>query len=121
MAIAIEPSLFEPAAQPVIAQSQSWIEATLFGNVAIALCMLAVALVGFLALTGRLPIRRGLFVIVGCFVVLGAPVLALGIGSAMQDEAPAPAPPIAEGEREPRGDLLPADYDPYAGASLRRD
>ncbi len=121
MALAIEPSLFEPAGGSPIEGSLHWIEATLFGGVAITLCMLAVALVGFLALTGRLPIRRGLFVIVGCFVVLGAPVLALGIAGAMGDEGPAPAPPITEVETEPRGELPPADYDPYAGASLRRE
>lgn len=107
-----------------IAGAIDWINGVLLGSVAIALCVLAVALVGLLMLGGRLPVRHGMRVVLGCFVLLGAPAIAAGIAGAWQ-EIPA-SPPLApataiEPIEEPRADLPPADYDPYAGASLRRD
>lgn len=73
-------------------------------------------------LTGRFPIRRGLHIVLGCFILLGAPMIAGAFLSltegANQTAPPMQAPPVAE---TPRDDLPPADYDPYAGASLRRD
>jgi len=85
--------------------------------------VLAVAFVGALMLAGRLPLREGLRVALGCFVLLGAPVIAAGfVGFGQEDEVVALPPIASETEAEsPRGNLPPADYDPYAGASLRRD
>ena len=40
------------------------------------LCVLAVAFVGMLMLTGRLALREGLRVALGCFILLGAPAIA---------------------------------------------
>ena len=41
--------------------------------------MLAVAFVGLMLMTGRLAVRDGLRVAVGCFVLLGAPLIASGL------------------------------------------
>lgn len=113
-------SLFDPPATSPLAEAVEWLTGTLFGTVAVTLCVIAVAVLGLMMLTGRLPVRRGLEVVLGCFVLLGAPVIAGAfIGGAEGEVAPLPPPPPPAPPA--RAELPPADYDPYAGASLRRD
>ncbi|MEM9501419.1 MAG: TrbC/VirB2 family protein [Pseudomonadota bacterium] len=124
MAVGTQNSLFEPASASPVAlnDSVSWIDAVLFGEIALGLCVLAVASVGAVMLTGRLPLRNGLRVVVGCFVLLAAPMIASGlieIGSNTVPEIVPSEPPAID--NPPRDELPPASYDPYAGASLRRD
>jgi type IV secretory pathway VirB2 component (pilin) len=45
----------------------------LLGNVATAVAVMAVAAVGFMMLTGRMNWRFGATVIIGCFILFGAP------------------------------------------------
>ncbi|WP_234035717.1 TrbC/VirB2 family protein [Erythrobacter insulae] len=59
-----------------ISRAMDWIGGLIFGSFAITLCVLAVAFVGFLMLSGRLALRDALRVILGCFVLLGAPAIA---------------------------------------------
>lgn len=116
-------SLFIATGDPVLQSSVDWISGILLGSVAIGLCVIAVAIVGLMLLSGRLAFREGFRVVLGCFVLLGAPVIASAFTGAWQN-APQPATVfIAEPSppANPRADLPPADYDPYAGASLRRD
>lgn len=74
-------------------------------------------------LTGRLPLRDGAQVAVGCFVLLGAPVIAAGFvgGGSEVIETSSTPPPVVAPIESPRPDLPPANFDPYAGASLRKD
>jgi len=114
--------LFDAPGSPALGSASDWITGTLFGTLAVSLCVIAVAIVGLMLMSGRLAIRDGVRVAVGCFVLLGAPVIAAGLRSAANEAAPmgitqvvtpvlaAPPPP-----------LPPSNYDPYAGASLRRD
>ena len=92
----------------------------LLDEIALGLCVLAVALIGLLMLTGRLPLREGMRVVLGCFVLLGAPVIAAGLmqGEGGVIDSARPLPPVALQTEAPRAALPPADYDPYAGASL---
>ncbi|MXO90891.1 TrbC/VirB2 family protein [Pontixanthobacter aquaemixtae] len=69
-------SLFEPAGGNALQNAIDWITGTLLGSIAIGLCVLGVAYVGLLLLTGRLAVREGLRVVLGCFLLLGAPVIA---------------------------------------------
>lgn len=65
-------SLFDaPVASPV-AYAASWVTGTLTGSLATGLCVVAVALLGMLMLRGRLPVRAGLQVVVGCFFATGS-------------------------------------------------
>jgi hypothetical protein len=79
-----------------------------------------VAFVGFLMLSGRVPVRMGFNVVLGCIVLLGAPVIAAGLmerasgGDKVVVEAPDYSGP------DPRRDLERKEPDPYGGASLRR-
>ncbi|HEV2532777.1 TrbC/VirB2 family protein [Phenylobacterium sp.] len=59
----------------------SWVQDTLLGNFATAAAVIAVAAVGFLMLTGRMDWRRGLTVVVGCFIIFGAAAIVAGIRS----------------------------------------
>jgi len=120
MSVDLQTSLFEPSASSPIASSVDWINGVLFSQIALGLCVLAVAFVGVLMLTGRLPLRQGMRVMLGCFVLLGAPMIAVGLMGSLEDRsASLPVAPEVAVE-SPRGELEPADYDPYAGASLRR-
>jgi type IV secretion system protein VirB2 len=59
----------------------NWIEGTLLGNVATTVAVIAVAVVGFMMLTGRMNWRHGATVIIGCFVLFGAASIVAGIQS----------------------------------------
>lgn len=116
-------SLLEPSGEPVLGTAISWITSTMLGSIALGLCTIAVAVVGLMMLEGRLPIRQGARVIVGCFVIFGAPIIAAGLMGSWQSEA-AYIPPPSALDSDPataREEPPPANYDPYAGASLRRD
>ena len=122
MALAIEPNLFAPSGDAAFEGALGWVDAVLFGPVALSLCVIAVALVGMLALTGRLPSRQGLRVVLGCFILFGAPVIAAGLldsASGLTEPQLPPAPVVAQDP--PREELPPAHYDLYASASLREN
>ena len=104
-----------------IASALEWINGVLLGPVAVSLCVIAVAFVGFQMLTGRWPLRLGFRVILGCFLLLGAPTIAAGLMGTFEDQRPPTVVVAPEAPAAPRGDLEPAEYDPYAGASLRRE
>lgn len=94
-----------PATDPLTGSVQ-WLTGTLIGDLAAAICVLAIAFVGFSMLTGRIAIRRGLQVILGCFVLLGAPVIAAGMLGLLLPESgsrlsPADTVVYEAGPREP--------------------
>lgn len=74
---AVDPS----GSGPILAAVQ-WLEGTLLGNVATTVAVIAVALVGFMMLTGRINWRYGVTVILGCFILFGAAAIVSGIQSA---------------------------------------
>ncbi|MES1202251.1 MAG: TrbC/VirB2 family protein [Pseudomonadota bacterium] len=73
-----------PAGSGPILAAVGWIQGTLLGNVATAVAVIAVAIVGFMMLTGRMNWRHGITVIVGCFVLFGAAAIVAGIQTAAQ-------------------------------------
>lgn len=82
LAIRSKKSLFEPSSASPIAGAVGWIGDTLLGGVAVTLCVLAVAFVGLMMLTGRVPVRTGFRVVLECFVL---PALKQRSGSADKD------------------------------------
>lgn len=114
-------SLADPSTSGSLLNAVNWIQGTLLGSVAVVVATLAVAGIGFMMLTGRVDIRRGMTVLVGSFLLLGSPVIAgaiqsLWVGSPGEEPVaivesppvPPPLPPAAP----------PANADPYAGASV---
>jgi type IV secretory pathway VirB2 component (pilin) len=74
-------SLTDPPPGSAITSAASWITDLLFGPLAIAVAVIAVAWVGFAMLSGRIEIRRGLAVVIGCFILFGARGIADGLRS----------------------------------------
>lgn len=71
----------DPQGSGPIVQALGWLQGTLLGNVATTVAVIAVAMVGFMMLTGRLNWRFGATVIVGCFVLFGSAAIVSGIQS----------------------------------------
>ncbi|RVU07570.1 type VI secretion protein [Novosphingobium umbonatum] len=71
-----------PAGSGPIVSAMMWLQGTLMGQVATTVAVIAVAMVGFMMLTGRLDWRFGATVIVGCFILFGSAAIVSGIQSA---------------------------------------
>lgn len=74
-------SIGDPAGSGVIVGAVHWLQGTLLGTVATVAAVIAVAVVGFMMLTGRINWRYGATVIVGCFILFGAASIVAGIQS----------------------------------------
>lgn len=94
-----------------------WVATLLTGSAAVSVALLAVAVVGLLMLGGRMPVRRGLTVAIGCFVLFSARTIADGLLSTIAGGAPratVPEPAPAYTPTLPTG----PPTDPYAGAAV---
>jgi type IV secretory pathway VirB2 component (pilin) len=94
-----------------------WTESALLGTFATSLAVIAVAFVGLRLLSGQLSPAAMMRVVVGCFILFGAPSIASGIMAAarggyagMAAQAPVTAPAAVPTSR-------PGPFDPYAGAA----
>ena len=76
-------STANPAGSGPIVAALEWLQGTLLGNVATTIAVIAVAMVGFMMLTGRVNWRLGATVIVGCFILFGAAAIVSGVQSAV--------------------------------------
>lgn len=74
-------STTDPAGSSPLVAALDWIQGTLQGHVATSAAVIAVAIVGFMMLTGRIEWRRGVVVVIGCFVIFGAAAIVAGIRS----------------------------------------
>ena len=96
-------------------EAAKWVEALLLGQVGTVVAILALAWVGALMLQGRLALRTGLRVVMGCFILFGAPIIAKGLAGVTRSsvgEVVYPEPDRMLGERS-----VPEGFDPYAGAA----
>lgn len=121
MAFVRSRDLFASNGGGTIEAAPSWIASLLTGSLAVTLCVIAVALVGFFALNGSFRVRQAGRAVTGIFLLLGAGTIAAAL-SGFVEQAASDGP--AEVYSQPifvERNLPPADYDPYAGASLRRD
>lgn len=96
-----------------------WVQHLLLGSIATIVAVLAIAATGAAMLTGRIDVRRGAMVIIGCFLLFGAPTIAAGLYAALtgtvvdptiQKSLPTPNAPPVQKSTDP--------YDPYAGAAV---
>jgi type IV secretory pathway VirB2 component (pilin) len=119
-------SLSDPAGSSALVAAVNWLQGTLLGTVATTVAIVAIASVGFMMLSGRVNVRRGATVIVGCFILFGAPSIAAGIRSAGA-YGEGEYPPVNSAVRQPAPSPMPVyvpppapkpDRDPYAGASV---
>jgi type IV secretion system protein VirB2 len=108
-----------PNQPSALADAVYWVEGILTGPVGTSLAILAIGGVGLAMLQGRLSARDGLRVVLGCFILFGAPVIAQGLAGIarvssgpISSPAPAPLPKLTPPPAPKR------DADPYAGASM---
>jgi type IV secretory pathway VirB2 component (pilin) len=116
-------SLTDPAGSSVLVAAVAWLQQTVLGTVATTIAVIAVASVGFSMLNGRVSVRYGMTVVIGCFILLGASTIAAGIQSFVGggdgvSYAPEPPPPAVLPPPPPSSPPAPVNNDPYAGASV---
>jgi type IV secretory pathway VirB2 component (pilin) len=125
--VQIEMSLADPPGSSVVLAATDWVQGALLGTLATIIAVIAVAAIGFLMLLGRVDARRGATVLMGCFVLFGAPVIAAGLrgmasGTEIEYadlEVPIKRPLVIP----PPASLPPQNtnaFDPYAGAAVQR-
>jgi type IV secretion system protein VirB2 len=115
-------SLADPQGASVLLAAVLWLQHTLLGTIAQTVAIVAIAFVGFSMLSGRIGVRRGVTVIIGCFILFGASGIAIGIQSFAGDgdgewRAPPPVPELPA-LPQPPPTASAAGNDPYAGASM---
>ena len=117
----IPTSLLEPPGQSVLARTMLWVEDLAFGSIATAVAILTVAMVGVMLLTGRLDLRRGTTVILGCFILFGARSISLAFQADPVDPSVAMPATMIAGPVPSTVAVSPQaftrTYDPYAGAA----
>lgn len=74
--------LADPQGSGVVISAMQWLQGTLLGTVATVAAVIAVAVIGFMMLTGRINWRHGVTVILGCFILFGAASIVGGIRTA---------------------------------------
>jgi len=111
----------DPPGSSVLVAAIVWLEQTLLGTVATSVAIIAVATVGLMMLSGRVDLRHGATVILGCFIIFGASAIVAGIeafagrgDSAVAYRPEPPPPPLPPPAPPPE----PGSNDPYAGAAV---
>ena len=74
-------SLTDPPGSSVLVAAVSWLEGTLLGTVATTVAVIAIASIGLMMLTGRMNLRHGIVVVLGCFILFGSAAIVSGIQS----------------------------------------
>ncbi|RYE71537.1 MAG: hypothetical protein EOO81_05685 [Oxalobacteraceae bacterium] len=110
------------AGDSALLNAVEWCQAVLLGSVGSSLAIMGIAGLGFALLQGRLPYRAGARMILGVFILFGAPVISLGLlgifdlaGSNSQNGETtqrSTAPPL------PLPSTPAGNPDPYAGAAM---
>jgi type IV secretory pathway VirB2 component (pilin) len=110
-----------PAGSSALVAAISWLQDLLLGTVATSIAIIAVAAIGFGMLTGRINVRHGATVVLGCFILFGASTIVSGLRYAANGGADYTAPAVAVAPPPPprlQSTVAPMPYDPYAGASV---
>jgi type IV secretory pathway VirB2 component (pilin) len=117
------PSLADPAGSSAVVAAVRWIEGTLLGPAATSVAVVCVAAIGLMMLSGRIDFRRAAAIVLGCFILFGAPAIAAALHGLAGGGAPAAA--VAEPAWAPPPLPVPPppppqapNPDPYAGASV---
>jgi type IV secretory pathway VirB2 component (pilin) len=125
-AAALQTSLADASPTEVLAPALHWVEGALSGSLATGIAIIAVASIGFGMLSGRISVRRGGTILLGCFILFGASSLARGIRAFLGEQAATISPPrqpnapIFQRSDAPSKQANESPYDPYAGAAVQR-
>ena len=113
--------ILDPGQPSSIVAGVIWVEHALLGTAATTVAVICVAGLGFAFLAGRVPVRRAMTVLVGCFILFGAPSIAAGLSALVLREPPsvlttreARAPEFGVPKRTLSG-TAPDPFNPYPG------
>lgn len=110
--------LTEPPVESPIADGMVWIQQAALGPIATTIAVIAVAAIGLLMLSGRLELRRGITVAIGCFIIFGASIIPSTLIEPSIDRENARLDREALSDNSQSTGLPHSAYDPYAGASV---
>lgn len=114
--------LTDPPPGSPVADSVMWVQQAALGSTATLVAVIAVAAVGIAMLSGRLELRRGIAVVIGCFILFEASSIAAALsGLASSDRSVVRQTGADAGQLSDRLQSPPSPstaYDPYAGASV---
>ncbi|MGF7152249.1 type IV secretory pathway VirB2 component (pilin) [Sphingomonas zeicaulis] len=112
--------LTDPPSMSAVSHAVEWVSAISLGSIATLVAGVAVAAIGFLMLTGRLPLKRGVTVVLGGFILFGAQNIAEALINSSTDLAYETEKATTQLERPALAPAAPRSYgyDPYAGASV---
>lgn len=114
-------SQFEPPPAGTLVNAINWVTEFLVGPLATSIAVITIIWIGFSMLKGHIDWRRGLSVLMGCFVIFSAQAMADGLHVSAIKIVPQPViidtpltpPPIA-----PPSTNQTNAFDPYAGAKM---
>lgn len=108
------------ASDAAIPAAVDWAVATLFGSVATGVAVLAVAFLGFGMLAGRIDWRTGVRVVLGIFILFGAPMIARELMALGRNGDTVESSQVTAGgiQQQPTVPENASVADPYAGAGL---
>lgn len=121
IAVILQGSLSDTPPVSAISTAADWVSNLLFGPLATAIAVIAIASIGIALMSGRVDVRRGLSVVLGCFLLFGAKGIADGLKSAAISDT---LPTIASVPSAPVYAAVPSTgnntnaFDPYAGAAV---
>ncbi|MBB4150199.1 TrbC/VirB2 family protein [Sphingobium scionense] len=101
-----------------IVEAVQWGERLLLGSVGTSVMIMAVAILGLFALRGCMDRSFAVRVLLGCFIIIGAPMIAAGIMTTAASGSGQVNAPTQEVEVSPPPLRAPERFDPYGGASV---
>jgi type IV secretory pathway VirB2 component (pilin) len=110
-----------PTSSSSIVASVTWIEHALLGTAATAIAVICIAGLGYTFLAGRIPVRRAVTVMIGCFILFGAPSIAAGLSALVTREPPPalmgsePVAPQFAVAPQTSSRTAPDPFNPYPG------
>jgi type IV secretory pathway VirB2 component (pilin) len=111
---------FTSTADSSLLNAVNWISDLLFGPLATSIAVIAIGWLGFLMLQGRMDPRKALSVVVGCFLIFGARLIADGVLSpssyAIERPIADKSAPVSQPIVHPSANKANA-FDPYSGAT----
>lgn len=111
--------LSEPTGTSELVTAALWAQGLFLGTVATTIAVVAIAAIGFMMMSGRISWRRGATVVLGCFLLFGAPTIVAGLrgqgATTNQDKLVATS---VLPQQISNLNNTSAPYDPYAGASV---
>lgn len=103
-------------------RAAQWLVNLLLGPAANAVAVVAIALFGLAMLQGRVSMRKGVRLVLGAFILFGAPVIAQGLlagggtPGGQEVSVSSPPEPILSDPLPPVRPISP--FDPYAGGAM---